>query len=456
MFCAKCGNQLSENEKFCSKCGAAVSGTEANIKAAGWPAPQPMLMWTGVCMGLIAVIYIALLIGPYRATFVGFVTYLLLPAVMCALAFTICKNDPTLFIAPLAADALFAAISMLMSIGSLRYGGYVLYVLSDLLHIAVAVVFALTLMKRINAVWVLKLSAIVSMIVAGMIGYIYYGSVGLLELLWFGGILFIALAGDATVSVSDSRAHLSGFMERARTLGSDALSRLPIQPDETAPAADISTEYSPPAYSPPARQVHTETNEQSSELLSEVTLKSNSTIKFFGDRVEWGANCVRFSDIAYMDTYGVATTGYAVIIVYSYFTGYIRFALTDGRKLKINLGGFSLYGMGTTRGAKKRYPAIFQAAYKYVAAPLADRALAAINAGQTVTIAGVEVSRERAVFKKLLKREPVVITRENFAACGLTGTSVYVSTKDGKTPFNMTDDAVNVLLLPYVLTALFG
>jgi hypothetical protein len=410
-----------------------------------------MLMWTGVCMGLLAVIYIALLIGPYRATFVGFVTYLLLPAAMCALAFTLCKDNPTLFIAPIAADALFAAISMLMSIGSLRYGGYVLYVLSDLLHIAVAVVFALTLMKRIKTALALKLSAIVSMIVAGAIGYIYNGSVGLLELLWFGGILFIALAGEATVNVSDSIAHLSGFMERARTLGSDALSRLPTQHGEAAPAAAV-----PTAYSPPVRQVYAETREQSSELLSEVNLKSSSTIKFFGDRVEWGANCVRFSDIAYMDTYGVTTTGYAVIIVYSYFTGYIRFTLTDGRKLKINLGGFSLYGIGTTRGAKKRYPAIFQAAYEYIAAPLADRALAAINAGQTVTIAGVEVSRERAVFKKLLKRDPVVITRDNFADCGLTGTSVYVSTKDGKTPFNMTDDAVNVLLLPYVLTALFG
>jgi hypothetical protein len=422
-----------------------------------------MLMWTGVCMGLIAVIYIALLIGPYRVTFAGFVTHLLLPAVMCALAFTLSKDNPTLFIMPLAVDALFAAVSMVTALvrfgGMAYYGAYVLYVFgNNLLHIAVVAVFTLTLAGRINTAFVLKVSAIASMIVAGVIGYIYNRSVGLLELLWFGGILFIALAGDAPVNASDSIAHLTGFMERARTLGSDALSRLPAQPVAAAPTAAVPASAVPAEFSPPAREekIFAETHGQSSQLLAEVNLKSSSTIKFFSDRVEWGANCVRYGDIAYMDTYGATTTGYAAIIFYSYFTGYIRFTLTDGRKLKINLGGFSLYGIGTTRSAKKRYPPIFQAAYKYIAAPLADRALAAINAGHTVTIAGVEVSRERAVFKKLLKREPVVITRGNFAACGLTGTSVYVSTKDGKTPFNMTDDAVNVLLLPYVLTALFG
>jgi hypothetical protein len=48
---------------------------------------------------------------------------------------------------------------------------------------------------------------------------------------------------------------------------------------------------------------HMQTKQQTAELLTAVTHKGSQTINFYGDRVEWGVNSVRYGDIANLDTY---------------------------------------------------------------------------------------------------------------------------------------------------------
>jgi hypothetical protein len=195
----------------------------------------------------------------------------------------------------------------------------------------------------------------------------------------------------------------------------------------------------------------------SGDLLATVAYKSNGeSCRFFRDHLEFEGNIVSYADIAEMDCNNSTRSAFAVLFWYSRYIGYVRFTLLNGQKLKVAVNGISFYSIGGVRSAKKRFPALFDAAFDIVAAAMAQNALAQIRQGATVNLAGLEINREFAVYKKLLNKEPIYISRDNYGHCGLDGYNVLIFDKAGKRLFYTSDDNVNALLLPYVLKALWG
>jgi len=193
------------------------------------------------------------------------------------------------------------------------------------------------------------------------------------------------------------------------------------------------------------------------ELLASVPYKSNGEpALFFEDHVEFAGNTFKYCDIAVMDTRAVESTGYALIFWWGDFSGHIRFTLANGYQAKIKVYGFNFWSVGGKRSARKRWPPLFGAAYQIVAKAMAAGVLARIRNGEHVDLAGIDISRDGAVCKKLMKREPIHITRDNFGACGLDGYNVRIIDKYGNKLLATSDNAPNALLLPYVLTTLFG
>jgi len=192
------------------------------------------------------------------------------------------------------------------------------------------------------------------------------------------------------------------------------------------------------------------------DLIAEAQYKGNGeSAKFYSDHVEFAGNIIHYSDIEELDTKGVTSRTTFAIIFQSDFSGHIGFVLKNGQKLKIPLRGFSIYGIGTTRSAKKRFSPLFTAAYNSVAKAMAVEALARIKKGETVSITGMDINCEGAIYKRLFKKEPIYISKQNFGACVLDGYYVRVLDKNGKKLFMTSDDFANALLLPYVMTTLF-
>jgi len=193
------------------------------------------------------------------------------------------------------------------------------------------------------------------------------------------------------------------------------------------------------------------------KLISTVPYKGNGeSASFFDDHVEFGGNSIRYSDVAKMDTRATASMTYAFIFIWGSFNGHIRFTLMNGQMVKIKVYGFSFWGIGSKGSAKRRFQSLFSAAYQIAAKAMAANALAQIRQGATINIAGIEINSSGASCKKLLKRELIYITKQNFGACGLDGYNVRIVDKSGNKLFAASDDSPNALLLPYVLTTLFG
>ena len=191
-------------------------------------------------------------------------------------------------------------------------------------------------------------------------------------------------------------------------------------------------------------------------LVTEVPYKGNGELaRFYEDHVEFGEHSISYSNIVEMDTSARTSTSTIIIFYQSDFSGRIGFTLRDGQKVNIKVKGFSIYGIGTTRSARKRFQPVFSAAYNVVSKAMAQIAIAQIRQGATINIAGVNINSEGATYKKLLKKEPVYVSRSNFGACGLDGYNVRIVDKAGNKLLSTSDDNANALMLPYVLTTLF-
>ena len=118
--------------------------------------------------------------------------------------------------------------------------------------------------------------------------------------------------------------------------------------------------------------------------------------------------------------------------------------------------GFSVFGIGTKGSAKRRFQPLFSTVYQIVAKSLAANVLTQIQQGATVSLAGIEINHDGASCKKLLRREPIYISKHNFGTCGLDGYSVRILDRNGANLIATSDNNANALLLPYVLTTLFG
>jgi hypothetical protein len=501
MFCSKCGGKLPDNARFCGKCGASV-GDDAQPAAWGGAPVSPLsrahtptsasvgsahaltaalaqipLISAG-CMCAAILFYILWLLGWPSLTFWGFLLNIAAPGAFAAILFAKGKGQPRLFLVPFGIAAFVSLISFFSYPGSI-------YSISHLAHIALAILFFLTLTGKLKSRAPLLITSGGATVVVGLISLRAGGLFALSQFLYFGAVALLTL--DVGSGASSAAGELLAWMRRSvsglPSPHASASSHIP--PTARAPAAETpvppardvvpDAPQAPPVHEPPAppeaiehrepitaapsnpREIHLPSRETSGELISTVPYKGNGeSVRFYDDHLEFGGYNIGYEDISVMDTYAVETSGYAAIVVYGSFDGFIRFTLYSGEKIKIKIYGFSLYGIGAKRSARKRYPPLFNAAYKIVAKAMADRALAHVMNGETVTLAGMEVSRDSASYKKLLRKEPVVISKYNFGSCSPDGYSVRVLDKEGKRLFVTSDDSANALLMPYVLGALFG
>ena|GEM_PF-499227 len=194
-------------------------------------------------------------------------------------------------------------------------------------------------------------------------------------------------------------------------------------------------------------------------LLVEIAYKRNGkSCCFYTDHMEFGGHVIQYADIDSMEYAASKSRISAIIIWTAFFLGIVSFKLKNGKKVKIITFGFSLWSIGTAKSAAKRFEPMFGAIYLIVAKAMAACALARINKGETVNIAGLEINREGATYKKFFSKKPVYISKQNFGSVGLCAYYLGIYDKAGKALALLSTQlrASNLLLAPYVLYALFG
>ena len=191
-------------------------------------------------------------------------------------------------------------------------------------------------------------------------------------------------------------------------------------------------------------------------VLDRALVNLGNEIIFYEDHLTYKDTTVIYSEVDSFYIKGVTTTHYAVIFVVSYFDGVLRFKLHTGQKQKIKVVGFSFWGIGTTRSARKRYVELFSKVYNIVAKAKATEMLSKIQEGYTVDVAGISVSKNQASFTKTLKKKTVVINRNNFGTCNFSNSFVLVLDKHGNKLAKIPESAENALVIPYILFSLFS
>jgi uncharacterized OB-fold protein len=200
--------------------------------------------------------------------------------------------------------------------------------------------------------------------------------------------------------------------------------------------------------------VQRQTISQPGNLISKVPHKGGTTVNFYDDHLEAEGQRISYDSIAAVDWKQGEHWYFALVIWLSYFSWFIRFTLKNGQVIKISQFGFSLYSIGTTRRVKKRFSPMFNATNQIVAKAMAHNVLAQIRQGATVNIAGVNINSNGATFQKWNKKETYSINAQNFGSCDLSFPLVLVVDRQGNKLGSF--GAANCILLPYVLTTLFG
>jgi len=394
------------------------------------------------------------------------------------MVFTIAKKQIDLTVTPLALTTFIRIISVL----SFRTGLGFIYLL---IFGAMLAIFLLTLSDRgdlsrqVRVVagfslpvlyFIIALFNIISLVSAlHMFATItFLGSVSILNYIAAYSRDFDSLAKidtnnlpNASVNVSPQSGHSPPPPTEASAHIWNTQQQQHTQQDEQSQSAPV-PEYMPtpvPApVSTPTYQASPDASSQninlSNNLISTVQIKGNGeSAYFYDDHLKYNGQTIRYSDIATMDTHGVVTSGYALIIFWGDFNGRVHLSLKNGQKFKIRIYGFSLWGMGTKKSAERRYSPLFNSVYKIVAHAMAQKVLAQIEQGETITISGIEINKHQATGKKFFSG-PAYISKQNFGKCWLDGYHVRITDREGRKLYKTSDNSPNALLLPYVLNTL--
>lgn len=177
-------------------------------------------------------------------------------------------------------------------------------------------------------------------------------------------------------------------------------------------------------------------------------------INFFDDHIELKGQTIFYEDIKEI-TYVNYTVVYYPIIV-SNFTGRIDLKLNNGKNIPISAGGLSVFGIGTTKGAVRRFEPLLEATYSIVGKIIAQKLLDEIREGKTVEIGGFTVDCNTATRKKKLILSAESINRDNFDRIEVDKGFVRIIYKGNERICGIPGDRPNGLILPYILTSLFG
>lgn len=194
--------------------------------------------------------------------------------------------------------------------------------------------------------------------------------------------------------------------------------------------------------------------DSSEEPLQTVELNKNGeTVTFYKDRLSHKDFSISYDKIALMSIAGYVTKSRG-ISSYAIFNGELKLVMYDKSTYKIRIGGFSVFGAGSAKDGQARYILLLDAVYNYLAKGMAAVLLEQINNGNTVDVTGVTISRDKAIFRKGIRRTEIIVNEQNFGQCRLQK-GVKILDKSGNIIASFDSSWPNALILPYLLNTLF-
>ena len=202
-------------------------------------------------------------------------------------------------------------------------------------------------------------------------------------------------------------------------------------------------------------------------LLKEVPFKGNGkSAQFFDDRVEFNGNVVRYDDIETFTTNAQTTIHtYVGIPVGRSFDGGVLFKMNNGKTHRIAMRAMTVFGIPimfkSPRKSEKLYPALYEALYEIVAKYMAQKMIYRIRNGETIEISGLIVNSAEARKAKIKAKEAekvTVITKDNYReslTLNISVVAVYDKAGDVLWKSSVWRNK-NILLVPYILDAIFG
>ena len=191
------------------------------------------------------------------------------------------------------------------------------------------------------------------------------------------------------------------------------------------------------------------------KLIAEFDKGGGNMIRYFDDHIEFDGISVAYADVDYADE-EASTTSARGLVFASHYHGHIEFVLKNGEKRKLKVSGTSVYGIGGSGGAKKRFHAIREPFYSVILTYLGERKAREIEQGATVVVGGVSVSPERMDVTKALGHKELTLSREEFGSAVLRTFDIMIRKKDGSKWTTIYRRIPNANILPYVLNRVYG
>ena len=168
---------------------------------------------------------------------------------------------------------------------------------------------------------------------------------------------------------------------------------------------------------------------------------------FYADRMEFKGEVVPYNEVETIRIFGTSSEG----AFFNNYSAYALFILANGKKVKWNVGGAEIFGIGKAKMKQELYHAMFEVCMETVVKARANRYLEEIRNGKTVTIAKVTINSRDISGTSFLKEVTVPIAE-------LTGTQVWrgsVHINSGEkmvmnAPFTSQDNAI--CLVPIIDT----
>ena len=203
-----------------------------------------------------------------------------------------------------------------------------------------------------------------------------------------------------------------------------------------------------------AETIYGEMSDPGKLLASAAYGKNGEICDFYKDRLVFSGIPVFYEELESISAYG-STHKATGLVAFSHFSGYVQMIFRDGSKEKLTVGGTNVYGIGTTKTGEQKYLELVKPFYSIVAREMAQLVYKRILDGETVTVAGLDISKDSAVFYKGLKKVPVEINSHNMGSCRLKG-NILIEDKSGGKICAVYSNLPNAYLLPYLMNTLFG
>ena len=150
--------------------------------------------------------------------------------------------------------------------------------------------------------------------------------------------------------------------------------------------------------------------------------KDKDPVVFYADHLVMKGQTVNYADVETISLYA-STMKYGILC--ANFSGWIKFKLRDGKKLKWKVGAVSFAGLGSIKLKKELFGDMYEACLSTVISTRAAGYLAEINNGGTVTIGSISVNANSVAGKAGLKKTEVPMTQVGGADIGSCNICIY-------------------------------